>query len=241
MLRSNDDGATWSKPEALPEGYIGPVKNKPVLMDNELFCPTSKEGDGWKVYIEVTPDAGKTWRKIGPIGRSSGIDAIQPSILTYKNGALQVLCRSMSRSVVESWSYNHGKTWTPLKPTALPNNNSGTDAVTLNDGTQLIVYNHVKPAPSLPRGKGARTPLNLSVSKDGKQWFAAMILEDSPISQYSYPSVIQSKDGMVHVVYTWRRQKIKYVKVDPSKLSWKPIINEEWPGVPNTPAKPSED
>ena len=71
-----------------------------------------------------------------------------------------------------------------------------------------------------PKGakKGARTPLNVAVSKDGKEWKAALVLEDSPVSQYSYPSVIQSADGMIHIVYTWRRQRVKYVKVDPSKL-----------------------
>ena len=82
----------------------------------------------------------------------------------------------------------------------------------------------------MPNGKGARTPLNVAVSKDGKNWSAALILEDSPISQYSYPSVIQSKDGMVHIVYTWRRERIKYVKVDPKKLKLKPIVNEQVAG-----------
>ncbi len=57
----------------------------------------------------------------------------------------------------------------------------------------------------------------------------SLVLEDSPISQYSYPSVIQSADGFVHIVYTWRRQKIMYVKVDPSKLELKEIKDELWP------------
>ena len=93
----------------------------------------------------------------------------------------------------------------------------------------------------MPRGKGARTPLNVAISKDGKKWFAALILEDSPISQYSYPSVIQSKDGMVHIVYTWRRERIKYVKIDPRRLVGKEIINEQWPGGLVKVDKPSDD
>jgi alpha-L-rhamnosidase len=83
--------------------------------------------------------------------------------------------------------------------------------------------------------------LNVAVSKDGKKWYAAIILEASPISQYSYPSVIQSKDGMVHIVYTWRRQKIKYVKIDPSKLKLKLIKDEKWPGFVPLVTKPSID
>jgi alpha-L-rhamnosidase len=103
------------------------------------------------------------------------------------------------------------------------------------------VYNHVKPADTLPNGKGARTPLNVAVSYNGKDWKAVLVLEDSPISQYSYPSVIQTRDGMVHIVYTWRRQRIKHVKIDPRKLVGKPIINEKWPGIQNTVANPSDD
>jgi len=92
------------------------------------------------------------------------------------------------------------------------------------------VYNHVKPAPGLQDGIGARTPLHVAVSKDGIQWYAALVLEDSPVSEYSYPSVIQSKDGMIHIVYTWRREKIKYVQIDPSKLELNEIKDGKWPG-----------
>jgi alpha-L-rhamnosidase len=134
----------------------------------------------------------------------------------------------MERALVESWSSDNGETWSPMKPGGLPNNNSGTDAVTLKDGRHLLVYNHVLPPESAEEGRGARTPLNLAWSKDGRKWYAALILEDS-IGEYSYPSIIQSNDGMVHVVYTWRREKIKYVKIDPSKLTGKKIKNGKWP------------
>jgi alpha-L-rhamnosidase len=228
MISSNDHGITWSKPQALPDGFLGPVKNKPVLLSNgELWCPSSTEGNGWKVHFEVTPDFGKTWKKVEPINEDKKIDAIQPSILQYKDGRLQILCRSKSSALVESWSTDNGKTWSPLAITGMPNNNSGTDAVTLQDGRQLLVYNHVRTPPGAP--KGARTPLNVAISQDGKQWQAALVLEDSPVSQYSYPSVIQSSDGMIHFVYTWRRQRIKYVKVDPSKLQAVQIVNGQWP------------
>ena len=111
--------------------------------------------------------------------------------------------------------------------------------MTLADGRQLLVYNHVLPADSLNNGKGARTPLNVAVSKDGINWYASLILEDSPVSQYSYPSVIQSADGMVHIVYTWRRKKIKYVKIDPSQLPAKKIIEGKWPGFKGYKAPPA--
>jgi alpha-L-rhamnosidase len=229
MMTSRDNGQTWSKPKALLDGYLGPVKNKPVLLSNgELFCASSTEGDGWKVHFEVTPDFGKTWKKIGPINDGKTVNAIQPSLLTYKDGRLQILCRTRNRAIYESWSADNGKTWSAMAATSLPNNNSGTDAVTLKDGRQLLVYNHVLPPGN--EAKGPRTPLNVAISEDGRTWYAVLVLEDSPISQYSYPSVIQSADGMVHIVYTWRRERVKYVKVDPSKLKPVKIENGQWPG-----------
>ncbi|MGV3767404.1 MAG: sialidase family protein [Chitinophagaceae bacterium] len=228
MKTSTDGGITWSAAQKMPEGYIGPVKNKPVLLSNgNLFCPSSTEGDGWKLHFEVTPDFGKTWSKIGPINEGKTIDAIQPSILYHGPDTLQVLARSRNRAIIESWSYDDGRTWTPVAKTTLPNNNSGTDAVTLKDGRHLLVYNHVLPPGN--EAKGPRTPLNISVSKDGENWDAALVLEDSPISQYSYPSIFQGSDGMVHVVYTWRRERIKYVKIDPAKLKTQRIVNGVWP------------
>jgi alpha-L-rhamnosidase len=227
MIRSKDNGHTWSKREALPNGFLGPIKNKPELINGVLVCPSSREVGGWRAVMEYTTDWGKTWTRSADINDGKTLMAIQPSILKHKDGSLQILCRSRNLTINESWSHDNGKTWTALQASALPNNNSGTDAVTLKDGRQLLVYNHVLPDSSWVKGKGPRTPLNVAISKDGKKWFAALILEDSPISQYSYPSVIQSKDGMVHIVYTWRRQRIKYVKIDPRKLKLKEIINQQ--------------
>ena len=228
LKRSFDNGITWTAAEALPEGFIGPVKNKPILLEgNRLMCASSTEGDGWRVHFEVTEDWGKTWEKIGPINDTKTYEAIQPSLLKHPDGRLQILCRSKNAVIVEAWSEDNGDSWSLLQASALPSNNSGIDAVALKDGRFLLVYNHVK----TPQGakKGYRTPLNVAVSEDGIDWSAALVLENSQISQYSYPSVIQSKDGFVHVVYTWRREKIKYMKLDPFQLNSRPILNEEWP------------
>lgn len=241
MKRSKDNGLTWSEREALPEGFLGPIKNKPELINGVLLCPSSTEKTGWKAHIEFTKDFGKTWTKTEAINDPKILQAIQPSILKYADGRLQILCRSRNTTLNESWSTDGGKTWSEMKASALPNNNSGTDAVTLKDGRQLLVYNHNLPNASWVNGKGSRTPLNVAITKNGKAWSAALILEDSPISQYSYPSVIQTKDGMVHIVYTWRREKIKHVVVDPSKLELKEIVNKQWPGAKANEGKTSDD
>jgi len=228
LIRSQDGGINWSRPEALPEGYLGPIKNKPVLSKGMLICPSSTEGHGWKVHFELTADQGKTWKTV-EVEPAGSLQAIQPSILFHKDGSLQALCRSQNRAILETWSKDNGKTWSPLAPTALPNNNSGTDAVTLKDGRQLLVYNHVLPPAG--QSKGARSPLNVALSPDGKTWYAALVLEKDTLGQYSYPSVIQSSDGMVHIVYTWRRKKIKQVVLDPSKLKLERIVAGIWPDL----------
>lgn len=230
MIRSShDNGKTWSDARKLPDGYLGPVKNKPVLLSNgNLYCPSSTEGSsGWQLHFEVTADQGKTWRKVFLPDAGKLIEAIQPSILDHGNGKLQLLARSRNRALITAYSNDNGESWSALEKTALPNNNSGTDAVTMKDGRDVLVYNHVLPPGNL--AKGARTPLNVALSKDGKTWDAALILEDSSIGQYSYPAVIQTAGGLLHFVYTWRREKIKHVVVDPSKLHLTRIKEGKWP------------
>jgi alpha-L-rhamnosidase len=228
MKKSEDGGLNWTDAIPLPEGFLGPIKNKPVLLDDgKLLCGSSTEGDAWRIHMEYTTDFGKSWDKTGPLNDGRTFQAIQPTILTHSDGSLQILCRSKNASIVESWSPDDGNSWSLLQESGLPNNNSGLDGVSLSDGRHLLVYNHVK-TPENAR-KGYRTPLNLAISKDGKNWYAAGILEDSEISQYSYPAVIQSRDGMVHIVYTWRRERIKYIQLDPARLRLKKIKNGKWP------------
>ncbi|MEO8239522.1 MAG: exo-alpha-sialidase [Flavobacterium sp.] len=231
IIRSSDGGETWSKPEKMPDGFLGPIKNKPVLLPNgTLLSPSSIEGkDGWRLRMESTPDFGKTWIMGNEI--SSGkdtISAIQPSILFHKGKKIQAIGRTRNRHLFSTFSDDFGKTWSDISLLNMPNNNSGTDAVTMKNGQHALIYNHVWP--NEDQNKGIRSPLNIAISKDGINWDASLVLEDSRIGQYSYPAIIQGSDGMLHCVYTWRRQRIKYVKIDPSKLVSFPMVNGVWPG-----------
>ncbi len=223
MMTSTDGGKTWSVPHALPEGILGPIKNKPVVLaDGAWLAGSSTEGGatGWRVHFEVSRDAGKTWRIIGPIdrGEGAGFAAIQPSILFHGDGRLQALCRTSNGVLATTWSSDGGQTWTPLARTALPNPSSGTDALTLADGRQLLVYNPSAGPPENP-SKGKRYPLDVALSTDGTAWRHALTLESEPIGNgYAYPAVIQTADGLVHVTYTWDRKMIKHVVLDPKKL-----------------------
>ena len=203
LKRSFDGGKTWSAAEKLPKDIYGPVKNKAVLLkDGTLLCPSSSEDNDWRLHMEFTRDGGKTWSRTGPLNDGVTTSAIQPSILFLPDGRLQLVCRSENGFVLQAFSSDLGRTWTALEPSTLVNPNSGIDAVTLKDGRHVIVYNPVK--------KG-RSPISLAISSDGKTWKDIATLENEPGEEFSYPAVIQTKDGKVHITYTWKRKKIKHV------------------------------
>jgi predicted neuraminidase len=230
MTTSTNEGKTWSKPQRLPAGILGPIKNKPVQLANgDILCGSSTEGNGgWRVHFERTSNFGKTWISTPPVNDGKAIGAIQPSILFHNDGQLEAVGRTRNENVFQIWSADNGVTWGKMSLLDLPNPDSGTDAVTLHDGRQLLVYNHNVHTGSNNKG---RSPLNVAISADGKSWFAALTLEDDPDapSGFAYPAVIQTSDGMVHITYTWERKRIKHVVIDPKKLSLRPITGGIWP------------
>ena len=125
-----------------------------------------------------------------------------------KDTTLVALSRTRQGCISQVISKDMGEKWSKMKCTKLPNPNSGIDGVTLMDGRHLLVYNHTT--------KG-RTPLNVALSKNGKKWKKILSLEENP-GEYSYPAIIQSSDGIVHITYTWKRQTIKYVVLNPNDL-----------------------
>jgi|SRR5579872_1242048 len=221
MLRTlADDGKTWGEARRLPEGILGPIKNKPVqLADGDILCPSSTETEGWRVHFERATPALTDWRVIGPVNDGREFGAIQPSVLFHPGGRLEAVGRTKQGRVFQIWSKDGGNSWGKMKLLPLPNPNSGTDALTLADGRHVLVYNHAT---------SGRSPLNVAVSTDGKKWRAALVLEAEP-GEFSYPAVIQTADRLVHITYTWKRKLIKHVVVDPSKLELKPIKNGQWP------------
>jgi len=225
LRTSTDGGKTWSAAQRLPDGMLGPIKNKPVQLANgDILCPTSNETtekpSKWQVKFERTPDLGKTWTKTDYLNDGLSISAIQPSVLFPGGDRLLALGRTRQAKIFTISSEDAGKSWGAMALTELPNPNSGTDAVTLKDGRHLLIYNHT--------AKG-RSPLNLAVSLDGKTWEAALVLEDEPKAEFSYPAIVQTGDGLVHITYTWKRQRVKHAVVDPSKLPMRPIVDGKWP------------
>lgn len=227
---SSDEGKTWSGVEKLAAGLVGPVRAKPlVLKDGTIVSGSSVESyRSWAAWVERSTDGGKSWTKTGPIevprtvarkNPRGGVPAevpgsgewdftdglIQPSVVAHDGKKLRLYARATSSigKICVAESADGGKTWTAARPTELPNPNSGIDAVTLKDGRTVMIYNHTE------RG---RSPLNLAVSRDGEKWTMFQVLESEP-GEYSYPNVIQGADGDLHICYTWKRQRVKYVRV----------------------------
>ena len=241
LAKSKDGGKTWSDKEPLgydAEGraYLGPIKNKPELIDNRLLCPSSTEDNGWRFHMEILDLSDGLWKTDKPVSELNWkyipvesteaiktddnerhpIDCIQPSILKLKDGRLQVLMRTHNARLATSFSSDGGNTWTPVTLSEVENNQSGTDAVTLADGRHVLIYNNFETLPLTK--KGVRTPCSIALSDDGTHWRHVLTLEDSPIDQYSYPAIIQGRDGTLHCIYTWRRQRVAYKQIDLRQL-----------------------
>ncbi|MGV3771483.1 MAG: sialidase family protein [Verrucomicrobiales bacterium] len=221
MKSSTDNGRTWSKAKKLPKNIYGPIRNKPVqLEDGTILCGSSTEDEGWRVHMERTKHPWYSWTRTGALNAAMEYGAIQPTILVHEGNLIQILCRTKQKVITESWSNDNGITWSRMKPTVLPNNNSAIDAVKLADGRSLLVYNHATEG---------RSVMNVAVSNDGRKWSGALVLENTPGSEFSYPAVIQTADKNVHITYTWNREKIKHVIIDPSKLTPQPMVEGQWP------------
>ncbi|MGY8654150.1 MAG: sialidase family protein [Verrucomicrobiia bacterium] len=225
LMTSDDCGRTWSEPRRLPEDILGPIKNKPIQLANgDILCGSSTEhvDNGWMAHFEITSDLGKTWRRIGPVNTQAEFNAIQPAFIQLTDGRIKALCRTQEDVVSEVSSSDGGIVWSLMGGSSLPNPNAGFDTVTLDNDTHVIIYNHTT------RATGGRGRLNISVSGDGANWLAALELEREK-AEFSYPAIIQTSDGMLHATYTWKRQRIKHVVIDPAKLNPAPMNNGDWP------------
>ncbi|MCA9425134.1 MAG: exo-alpha-sialidase [Candidatus Omnitrophica bacterium] len=214
LIRSQDGGKTWSDYEFLPAGVLGPIKNKPYqLEDGTLICGSSVEAwQVWGCHCEITEDGGRSWRFSPPINLPDNLNGlIQPTIFRTSPRELRMLMRSRGIGrIATAVSYDGGENWSDAELTDLPHPGSGIDAVDLTDGQIALVYNHTE------RG---RSPLNLGISKDGGvNWDNALELENEPGSEFSYPAVIQLSDGNIATTYTWKREKVRFVIIDPDKL-----------------------
>lgn len=244
VMESADDGRTWSEPRRLPDGILGPIKNKPItLPDGSLLAGSSiedaPEPPAWRAHFERSPDLGRTWTRseqlAGKTADGEDFWIIQPTIFTLGGGELLAMFRSKQSRIAASRSADEGRTWGPIHATGLLNPDAGVDGLTLADGRHLLVYNHKVRIDGA--WAGSRSRLNVALSDDGDAWDAVLMLEDQD-GEYSYPAVIQAGDGQVHVTYTHRRTRIRHVVLDPTALPRYAMPGVEWPD--EAPVLPSE-
>ncbi len=220
LKRSTTQGNEWSNPELLPAGVLGPVRSKPLLLDDgTLLCGSSIESyKRWGSWVEITRDHGRTWTKSNPINLKTNVfGVIQPSFFKGKDNELKMALRSRDTGRVCLASSGDGLTWSDAEPTELPNPNAAVEALTLADGRALLVFNNSTNEPD--NVWGLRNTLFVDLSNDGgTSWHRVVELENdlkNPDREFSYPAAIQTSDGLVHITYTYDRVKIKHVVLDP--------------------------
>ena len=193
------------------------TKNKAVFVGDRIIIPFYSDGFSFSI-MAITDDYGKTWQFSNPL---VGMGNIQPSIAFKEDGTLVAYMRdngpAPKRHMV-SESKDNGLTWSLVKDDNLVNEGSGSDIVTLTNGHWVMIYND---------SEDGRWTLAATISEDeGKTWKYSRHIEldtNSDVSKrdkFSYPSVIQGRDGMIHVVYSWHKHNtlphdadnIKYIR-----------------------------
>lgn len=211
-IKSTDNGKTWSEPVFLRKELGWMTGTKPLVMKNgEILLPLYDEVNVSSVFM-ISGDGGKTWLNTGPIQSNPG--NIQPSVVQLKDGSLLCYMRTWVRGKMwQSRSTDNGRTWSKATQHNLPNSGSRLDLVKLKTGDLVLIFNNT------PRG---RTPLSAALSRDeGRTWPIIKDLE-TEAGEYSYPAAIQTDEGLIHVVYTYRRTHIKHVEFNREWLDSKP-------------------
>jgi predicted neuraminidase len=232
-LKSTDEGHTWSEPVTVfPQ--LGLYTRQPLIVfQNQWLFPVYHSAGGSITsnaqkdhsYVEVSADRGATWKECDVAG-SGGF--VQMNIVPTSPTHLIAFYRSRYADWIYESESSDGCNWSTPQVTALPNNNASIQAIALKNGHLAMIFNNTQ-AELKPEhaDTGSRRILSLALSEDGgKTWPWIRDIENPALSQpilpledaeYSYPSIVQSADGMIHVAYTFRRETIKYMK-----------FSEEW-------------
>lgn len=219
---SPDGGQHWSPARRL---VTGPFLNISTLVRTP---PLAREQGAFALpaYHEFLKKHGE-WLEIGPDGRltdlarlpgrgAEGRDrpALQPAVAPTDQGLLALLrdAGPGPGRVLAARSGDGGAHWHALAPLPIPNPNASVALLRLQDGRLLLAAN--------PQAQD-RNQLALWLSTDqGVTWQPALSLENSPNGddEFSYPALLQDRQGRIHVLYTWRRQTIKQVVLTPARL-----------------------
>jgi predicted neuraminidase len=182
------------------------TRTHPVqLPEGRILLPLYSDGYNLSL-IAISDDRGQSWQPGLPIvGRGN----IQPSLLQKKNGDLLAFMRDNGDEpgrVMTSLSKDRGYTWSVAKKTSLPNPGTSVEAIVLENGDWILVHNDIE---------NGRYSLAVSLSEDeGETWPWTRHLERRGPAEgsFSYPSVIQAKDGSIHISYSFHVREGKTIK-----------------------------
>lgn len=199
---SDDSGRTWGPVKVMRDKRGWMFRNHPItLSDGRVILPAYSER---KWCTEFMVSGGGVFRPLAEVCSKPG--NIQAAVAELEPGHLYATMRTGGWKgggrLWETRSRDGGRTWDEPRKTDLPNPNAGTDMIKLKSGRLLLAFNN---------SPHKRTPLSLAVSDDGgKSWRVVRDVEDGP-GEYSYPTLCQGADGVIHLAYTYRRETIKHI------------------------------
>ncbi len=211
-MSSDDDGISWGAPHRL---VTSPFFNVSTL--NKCTPVYFVDGSyGLPVYHEFIGKFSELLRfdrdghLLEKIRITHGRRAIQPLLVPLSENRLLALMRDTGSSpghVLLSKSEDGGRHWSEMRVGSLPNPDSAIAGLRRPDGSLLLVFNDLE---------AGRNSLALAVSHDeGSSWQVVRHFEqEAGRAEFSYPYLIRSKDGMMHLVYTWNRKRIRHVEFD---------------------------
>ncbi|KAK3267705.1 hypothetical protein CYMTET_23754 [Cymbomonas tetramitiformis] len=201
MRRSPDGGHTWLANHQVQMTFRGEFLVQPCI----LRLPASMFPERFQYLKE---DAAQ-------LAQLPGAAIGKPSILL-------AMFRSRKMDwIYQSYSLNDGRKWTKAQKSPLPNNNGAFQVIALRSRVLVVAFNNVQRV-------SRRYPLSVALSEDGGDtWPYVRDLESEPYggtarplrrssehpNEFSYPSMVQGPDGVIHIVYTWKRELIKHVAV----------------------------
>ena len=207
VQRSRDGGKTWDAPEQLMD-YPGLMfRSRPLVLPDRIILPVYDERT-WQSRMMISEDEGRSWRLTAPLTSPQG--NIHPCLVALSDGRIVAYMRTGGEGGViwRSESHDRGDTWTPPAPTSIPNPNSGIDLLRLQSGRLVLAFNfHDR----------RRTPLCVAMAGEDERWGWLRTIEEGE-AEFSYPTLVQTADGDIHMVYTYRREHIQYVRFDESWL-----------------------
>ena len=217
LTTSTDEGESWSPSRRLtlsPFFNVSElVRNRPApLADGSWLVPIYHECLGKFPELLCLRDRPEglsaTKRRI-----TGGRSVLQPALAALSTNSGLAFLRDCSprKRISVARTDDAGQTWSSPQPLDLPNPDSGLTALRLTDGRVMLAFND---------SAAGRGNLSLAVSDDeGRTWRRLATLAEEAGAEFSYPFLLQARDGKIHLVYTWKRKAIKHVAFNAAWLN----------------------